>query len=78
MTPYFGVAALGLMAAFCFANAYYGFRFPEEYLKSRWFAPRGLSPEDPTSASAAATVALVLGLFFGAGGIAVLHSILAK
>jgi hypothetical protein len=77
MKQYLALAMLWLVAAYCFVNSYYGFRFPVRYMKANWTVRRGLPPEPSSNAAAAAILSLVVGAFCSGLGYLVLRDILA-
>jgi hypothetical protein len=75
MKPYIVIALVWIVAAYCFYNGWYGFRFPEKYMANPWTRPRGVTNDNV--AGLAAVIILVGCLFFGFGLIAI-HAILTE
>jgi hypothetical protein len=73
--PYVAIALCWIGAAYLFYNSYYGFRYPEKYIRANWTIMSGL-PKNKDGASAGAALSMLVGGGFFAGGLMVLHALL--
>ena len=75
MRLYVAIVVCWIGAAYLFYNSYYGFRYPEKYIKANWTIMSGL-PKNSDGASAGAALSILVGGGFFAGGLMVLHALL--
>ena len=74
---YAGVIVCWTLAAHCFYNTYYGFRFPEKYIQAKWTVMRGL-PVERESATKGACITMVAGPLLLWFGLAILRDVLTR
>jgi len=77
MRQYVALVVCWALAAHCFYNTYYGFRFPAKYIRAKWTVMRGL-PIERESAKTGACITMVVGPFLLWFGLVILRDLLTQ